>query len=165
MREIVLTQGKVALVDEADFGWLNQFKWYAVWKPCTKSFYARRSIRDKKTGVGQTICMAREVLGLKRGDKRQADHIKHATLDNRRCNLRICTQGQNLFNSNKYKNGATSCFKGVYWNKQRKAYRATIGLNGKRIYLGYYDNEHDAALAYDKAAMKYFGEFAKFNVA
>ncbi len=113
MKRIELTQGQFALVDNADYDWLNRFKWSADWNNHTKSFYAARNSRTKN-GKICSVSMAREILGLKCGDKFQADHKNHDTLDNRRANLRIVTSQQNHFNR---KNS-----KGYYWNKHAKKY-------------------------------------------
>jgi len=166
MRTIELTQGQVALVNDEDYGGLNQFKWFAVWSPNTKSFYAERHSKTVN-GKRHTISMAREVLGLQKGDKRQADHINHDTLDNRRCNLRICTHQQNGMNRRKRRPHAgkkcSSRYSGVCWDKRAKKWRAYIRHNGKRIYLGYFTSEIEAAKAYDKKAKELFGEFANLN--
>ena len=81
IKKIPLTQDQFAIVDNKDFEWLNQYKWFARWEPHTQGFYA---VRHSKTinGKRYMISMAREILGLKCGDKRQVDHINHNTLNN-----------------------------------------------------------------------------------
>ncbi len=123
MKQILLTQGKIALVADADYDWLNQWKWYVL-KDRSGSFYAVRSSSQKK-GKRYPIYMHRLILGLERGDKREGDHRNHNTLDNRRSNLRICTQQQNLTNQKPRSNG-TSKYKGVTWDKHRKKWYAQI---------------------------------------
>lgn len=91
--------------------------------------------------------MHREILGLKRGDKRQGDHINHNTLDNRRSQIRIATQQQNKWNR---KNA-----KGYTWHKRDCQYAAQIKVNGKHISLGYFDTPTEARRAYIKAKQKY----------
>lgn len=86
MKEILLTQNQVALVDDADFEWLSQWKWYAIWSPGIKGFYAVRRGR-LPDGRRSLIRMHRQILGLDMADKRQGDHVNHDTLDNRRENL------------------------------------------------------------------------------
>ena len=160
MRRISLTQGKFAIVDDADFEWLNQWKWYPS-NNGRNTFYAIRSIR-LPNGKRTTSRMHREILGLKFGDKRQCDHQNHRGLDNRRDNLRICTSKQNNQNMSSYKS-CSSVYKGVSWHKIHHKWRAFITVDYKQIHLGYFDNEEKAARVYDKVAIKYFGEFANLN--
>ena len=90
------------------------------------------------------------------------DHIDGDKENNTRENLRICKQAENCANSKISKNN-TSGFKGVSWNKALKKWHAYIMLNRKRIHLGYFKDKLEAAKAYNKAALKYFGEFARLN--
>ncbi len=106
--------------------------------------------------------MHREILGLDHGDRRQVDHINGDGLDNRKENLRICDTSKNVINRSIGKIN-TSGYKGVNWRKKSKKWVARIGFNNKRIYLGDFNNKEDAARAYDTAALKYYGEFAKLN--
>ena len=146
MKQIKLTQNQFALVDNEDFEELNQHKWCASWQPNTKSFYAMRKSK-RKDGKAHLISMAREVLGLKRGDKRQADHIDHNTLNNRRSNLRIVTNAQNQFNQKSPK--------GYHWDKSAKKYHAQIMRNRKNIYLGCFSKAENAHNAYLQAKKQY----------
>jgi hypothetical protein len=91
------------------------------------------------------------------------DHINHNGLDNRLANLRPVTHMQNVWNRRKFKSPSRSKYKGVDFAKDMKRWRARIRVNGKRIYLGSYKNEIDAAKAYDKAAKKYHGPYAAIN--
>lgn len=146
MKRIPLTQGQFAIVDDEFFDQLNEFRWYAYWNKHTKSFYAVR--HGKKRNCKQyTIYMAREILGLKYGDKQQADHIDHITLNNRRSNLRAVSQNQNQWNR---KNP-----KGYCWDKNTKKYHARIRLNGKQISLGYFSMAPEAHKVYLNAKKKY----------
>ena len=161
MKKIKLTQGQFALVDDADYEWLNQWKWHAQYCKYTDSYYAVRkspTVRGKR----RLIRMHRQLLRLSRGDKRQADHINHATLDNRRNNLRGCTLQQNSMNRNPRQN-TSSKYKGVYWNKEKRKWQVKITAGKKNKYLGCFNSEIDAARAYNEAAKKYFGEFAHLN--
>lgn len=160
MKHIPLTQGKVAIVDDADYEWLNQWKWCAV-KKKSGIFYASR-------GQGKaTIAMHRQILNIPEGA--QADHRNHDGLDNRKCNLRLCTPAENQWNQKPRK--GISKYKGVcllrgktHKGKQYKdKWRAYIKKNQKTRWLGCFQNEIDAAEAYDKAAKELFGEFAYTN--
>ena len=91
----------------------------------------------------------------------QTDHINRNGLDNRKVNLRKCTSAENNCNVEKRTSG--SKYKGVYWYNERKMFRANINVNKKYIFLGYYNTELDAAIAYNNAALKYHGEFACLN--
>ncbi|KKN21672.1 hypothetical protein LCGC14_0923000 [marine sediment metagenome] len=155
MKNIKLTQGKFAIVDDADYVWLNQWKWCA-YKPPTGGFYAKRK------GSGRTILMHRQILGLGPGDKRQGDHIFHNTLDNRRNNLRICT-GQENQRNRKPRSNTTSGYKGVSWHNRIKKWQVHIQVNRRRKHLGYFVLELDAALAYNKAAKELYGVFVYLN--
>lgn len=152
MKTVSLTQGKVATVDNKDFKKLNKYKWYATKKD--NNWYACRSIKP-------SIFMHRQILGLKYKDGVKSDHKNGNGLDNRRQNLRKCTNAQNIQNQKIRLNG-TSKYKGVY--KQNKRWRAVITYNRLPILLGYFNNEIDAAKAYDMKAKELFGEFARLNI-
>jgi len=148
---IPLTQGLYALVDAEDYEQLNQHKWR-----CQKNRNTYYAVRKEKY---KTIIMHRQILDIQKGQI--ADHRNNVGLDNRRYNLRHCSASQNQANRKQTKN-SLSKYKGVsriYINK----WRARITKNGKEIRLGSYKTEIEAALAYDKAARKLFGEFAHLN--
>lgn len=86
------------------------------------------------------------------------DHINHNKLDNRKCNLRICTHSQNNMNRVKQSNN-TSGYTGVYWSKEHSKWHAQIECNKKRIHLGYYNDIEDAVKARKQAEIEYFGEY------
>jgi len=90
------------------------------------------------------------------------DHINMNVLDNRKCNLRICTNSKNQMNRGKQNNN-TSGFKGASWHKMHNKWRSTIQKNRKQIHLGYFNTKNEAAKAYNVAAIKYHDEFAKLN--
>ena len=92
----------------------------------------------------------------------RTDHINGNPLDNRRVNLRECTHQQNMHNRKKNKN-SKSRYKGVWWEKDARKWRAAIRLDNKRYHIGYFHDERAAALAYDKKAIEFFGEFARLN--
>lgn len=151
---IPLTQGLYALVDGKDYDWLMQRKWWAV--KGGRSYYAVRQVGEKR----KTIWMHREILNTPQGSF--TDHINHNGLDNRKQNLRICTHSQNLRNQ-KLQQERTSKYKGVSWQKNCTMWVAFIGYKGKKIYLGAFDNEIEAAKKYDQKAKELFGEFAYTN--
>ena len=89
------------------------------------------------------------------------DHINGDKLDNRKSNLRICTQAENNRNKNKYKGNRK--YKGVFWNKKANKWYSQIRINNKCINLGYFDDELEASIAYDRAAILYYGVYCKTN--
>jgi len=153
MKEIKLTQGKVALVDDEDFEYLNQWKWCAI-KNC-RTFYAIRTGYDP---CKKTIRMHRIILNSPLGIL--TDHIDHNGLNNQKSNLRICTAAQNGYN--KLPIGK---YKGVYYNESdgKMHIRAQIMHNYKTYFLGYFNTEEEAARVYDVKAKELFGEFANLN--
>lgn len=157
MKQIQLTQGKVALVDDEDFDYLNQFKWAAAKFP--NNYYAVRysSIGGKQVSV----YMHREILGVVDGGI-FVDHQNHDGLDNQRVNLRTGTHQDNQRNK-RSKAGSSSKYVGVCWHKKDKKWQAAIAIDGKQAHLGQFDSEVDAAVARDVAAKKHYGEFAKLN--
>ena len=162
---IPLTQGKFALVDACDYDFLMQWKWkYNPSHPHSKSGYA---MRNKNLGIidgkrkWQVFRMHRVLMNP--SVNMQVDHINGDSLDNRRENLRICNNRNNSYIQTKT-NNTSSIYKGVSWKKQNNKWQAAI-RSEKTIYLGLFESEEDAALAYNLAAIKYFGEFANFNKA
>ena len=136
--------GKFALVDD-DFEWLNKFKW------CSESSvgYAR----NRKLGK-----MHRLIMGNPLG--KFIDHINHNTLDNRKSNLRICTNRQNHQNTLIHKTNKVG-YKGVSWHKSK--WETRIRFNDKKLYIGEFNNKLHAAMAYDIWAKELYGEYASLN--
>ena len=161
MKEIQLTQGQVALVDDEDYERVSAHEWCA--QKMRGSFYAARKV-TLPNGKRVTQYLHRFLLGLAPGDARQGDHVNGNTLDDRDENLRIVTKRQNMQAFKRPKSAtASSTFRGVSWHKRDQKWRAQIQLNGKQIHLGLFGDEEDAARAYDDAAIKFFGEFAQPN--
>lgn len=156
MKEIPLTQGKVALVDDADFEWLSNSSWYAAKRPLAGNvqFYAMGY--DSSFGK---ILMHRKILGC--SEETKVDHWDSNGLNNQRYNLRVATNAQNC--RNKSWNPHSSQFKGVSWNRRNRYWVSGIKVDYKLIHLGTFYEETDAAIAYNNAAKIHFGEFAKLN--
>ncbi len=155
--DIALTKGQVAIVDGEDYEWLSKWKWHAILSH--SGYRAMRSCRCSLTGKHRGVLMHRQIVACLHG--LQVDHINNNTLDNRRENLRVCNSRQN--HQNRKKGYGTSKYKGVLLPPKYKSYKARITADGKIIELGYHKNEIDAAKAYDRAAIEYFGEFANTN--
>ena len=156
MKEIHLSKGQIAIVDDQDFEELSNFKWSACYDPKTKTYYAVRSIYTPKRGSRK---MHREILKVT-DPTIKVDHQNGNTLDNRRTNIRVATTSQNGGNR-KLNSNNTSGLMGVGYHLGK--YRARIQVNGKRICLGSFDTAEEAAKVRDNAALEYFGEFAKLN--
>ena len=153
MKQIKLTQGKYAIVDNDDYKELNKHKWYLL-----DGRYAARVSWRKGDSLG--FLMHRIILKVKKEEK--CDHINNNGLDNRKQNLRICTLTQNQGNRIKQKNN-TSGFKGVCLDKKSNKWKSAIHIKSVTKCLGRYKDKIEAAKEYDKAAKKYFGEFARLN--
>ena len=161
MKEIKLTQGKVALVDDEDFEKLNQYKWFV--HHSGERWYALRSASTKIQNwrqVQKIIRLHRQIMNPP--NNMQVDHKDGDGLNNQRSNLRICTQSQNNANSRLAKNNSIG-YKGVHFYGLANKYQARITKDKINYSFGYYHHPEDAALAYDKAAHELFGEFAKTN--
>lgn len=163
MKEITLTQGKVALVDDSDYEYLSQWKWHTVIPKTKHTFYAARktSIKNLINSKRKQVLMHREILCLT-DRKIEGEHKDHDGLNNQRNNLRVADRSQNNANRSAQIN-SSSKFLGVSWIENRKKWAASICKNSHRINLGNFKNEIDAALAYNKKAIELHGEFANLN--
>lgn len=151
-------QGKYAIVDDDDFARVSKFKWHVLvdsrlHKPSPSSVVSA----EKKTR--KTIYLGRFITNAPKG--KVVDHINHNIFDNRKSNLRICTQSENTLNR-RIPHDNKSGFKGVHFNGYK--WIALIGVNDKLKYIGGFENRIDAAKAYNEAAIKYHGDFACINV-
>lgn len=155
---IKLTKGKWAFIDTEDIPKVAHIHWHIHEGKKFTTTYCRGSKWENGKAVG--VMLHRIITGANPGQL--VDHINHNGLDNRKCNLRICTAQENNRSVVKRKKG-TSIFKGVYYDKRRHDYKATITVNKKTITIGYYKKEIDAAKAYNERALKLFGDFAVFN--
>jgi hypothetical protein len=162
MKEIPLTRGYVAFVDDEDYERVTAAGPWCVLINRPGCIYAQRRVR-KPDGRRTFQYLHRFILGLT-DPKVLVDHRNRYGLDNQRGNLRIASRSQNAGNGNKRKDGITSRFRGVFWRESHKMWCAQIQINHKRLHLGYFTDELNAARAYDAAARKYRGEFAKFNL-
>lgn len=152
MRKLPLSRGYEAVVDDVDYPLVSQHKWYAIPKG-NGLVYAVRDSMDKKIYLHRAIMQPENSHQI-------VDHINHNCLDNRRENLRIVTSTQNQQNSRGHRN-KTSKYRGVYWNSQRSKWESKIRVpSGKRIHLGAFSDENEAAQAYKSASMKYHGEYS-----
>ena len=150
---VKLNIGKTfTFVDLTDYEYLKQWNW------CFDGRYAYR--REFKSGKVTKFYMHKQLLSTPKGF--DTDHINGDKLDNRRCNLRIATRGQNNANTPKQK-GCSSRYRGVCWHSQRNKWKAEIKVNQTKKHLGVFINEEDAARAYDAAAKQAFGDYATLN--
>jgi hypothetical protein len=151
--KIMLTRAMFAIVDAEDFKTLSRFRWCVLAARDGTRFYAVRRHRNRFIFMHRVIANAPDGIDV--------DHINGNRLDNRRCNLRLCTRSENL--RNRGSRHGSSQFKGVYRNKRDQIWQAYITVNKKRLHLGCFGDEFAAAAAYDAAARKHFGDFARLN--
>ncbi len=162
MKELPLTNGGVALVDDQDYDLVSRNSWYQ-WRHGGIA-YAARSI-SASSGRKTVLLMHRYLLGIQSGQGRGTcvEHRDKNGLNNQRANLRICHQRDAVRNQRMRAGAKSSRFRGVYWHKKDRKWAAGIKLQCKTQHLGRFESEEAAAAAYDAAATKYFGEFARLN--
>ena len=153
MKEIPLTQGQVALVDDEDFERVNQYKWHALLDPNTGKYYAKRRDGNKNT----FIIMHRFIMSTPQG--LVCDHINGNTLDNRKCNLRNCHKVENNWNRGAQKNNSLG-LKNITYRKDINKYRVIIGKNGKTVFDAHFKSLQDAINARNCASKMYHGEYS-----
>ncbi|MCE9567426.1 MAG: HNH endonuclease [Planctomycetes bacterium] len=152
-KAIPLNKGHIALVDADDYDCLSQWKWHISAKG-----YARRTVIID--GKSRGISMHRQIMNTP--DGMFTDHIDGDKLNNRRSNLRICTPEQNGFNLGP-RRGTRSQYKGVTWHKRSGKWQARVKFENQILHLGLFENEIDAAAAYNECALRCFGDFARLN--
>jgi hypothetical protein len=153
MKEIPLTKGQTALVDDIDFQRLPPGKWHS------SNGYAAKRIAGPTT-KGRLILLHRFVMDVLDDPTFQVDHINGVRTDCRRENLRKCTHTENCQNSAKKRNNKYKC---VSWDKDKLKFETYIGIGGKKKHLGYFDDEEAAARHYNFKARELYGDFARYN--
>lgn len=153
MKKIPLTQNMEAIVDDEDYAFLSQWKWF-----CDRGYACRWEYEPGGKGKKKIVYMHRLLNETPKG--LFTDHINGNRNDNRKANLRTCTFRQNILNKKKRADSLQK-YKGVHLHGGK--YRAQICDRGKRITVGRYESEEEAAIAYNEAALNLFGEFARLN--
>ena len=159
MKEIPLTRGRVAIVDDDDFVVLSAYRWtYA-----TRGYAIRTALPGDNHAWGtSSAIMHRQIVNAPRG--MDVDHVNGDRLDNRRANLRICTRSENLRNVGRRPTN-TSGLKGAAWDRYTSSWKASIRAFGRHIHLGRFKTAEEAAGMYDAAALIFHGDFARPNCA
>lgn len=147
---------KEVLIDDEDYDKIKGYIWHIYKRPYT--FYCGTFY--KIDGKQKTIDLHRFLTNCPKGF--DVDHINRDGLDNRRSNLRICTRSQNIQNQKIHKDNRYGA-RGLYWDKSRKKWQVRICINYKTIHIGRFENKEDAINAYNEAAKKYHGEFARVS--
>lgn len=159
MRLIFLTLGKVTKVDDDTWEWARHKKWH-TFPNHDRGFYAKCAGRTAD-GRPTTVFLHRLIMQAPPGV--HVDHIDGDTLNNQRSNLRLASRSLNKANGKVYRNNSSG-YKGVHFHKREGKFSASIGQGGELVWLGFFQSAEEAARAYDRAALFYFGEFAKTNV-
>lgn len=169
MKEIKLTQGMVALVDDEDFERINAVSWYTI--RCSKGsgymvrYYAVRNfrVRPGRHPKGRQNRIWMHHLLLEKIPGYEIDHIDGNGLNNCKNNLRYVTHSENLMNGRKTTINKSSKFKGVSWCEKDKRWDSRIRREGHQFFLGHFNSEEEAAKVYDEAAKELFEDKARLN--
>jgi hypothetical protein len=155
---IPLNRGLFAIVDAADVSLLMQRKWAVVGMDLSRASVMARYMRDGKEHREQ---ISRVLLNPPHD--MVVDHINGNRLDNRRCNLRICTNAENMRNTKINCGKRASSFKGVSWFSPRNCWRVMVKLDGRQTFGGYFSDQVAAAKRYDELATEIHGQYARTN--
>ena len=155
---IKLTQDKYAIIDDEDFKLVDQYKWHVL-KTSVNNYAATNAGGRKNRKYILMHKLILDYFGFS-----DIDHINGNALDNRKQNLRICSRQQNIRNKKKCNKICSSQYKGVWFRKDTQKWSSEITVDYKKICLGCFVNEVDAAKAYNEVAREYFGKFAKLNI-
>lgn len=147
----------ISIIDDEDHHLVAGKTWSIA-----KGYAINRTYPRGKYGPVKTVSMHRLILNAPR--TMEVDHINGNTLDNRKANLRLATRQENMRNRRRSATNHSSQYKGVVWIPERKKWRVVIKPTREKAELiGYFEDEHTAALAYDLWAIDVFGEFAYSN--
>ncbi len=147
MKSIKLTQNKVALIDDEDFERVNKYKWY---------------FKNPGYACNESVGLLHRFI-MSTPKNMEVDHINHNKLDNTKQNLRNCSVQENHYNTTIHKTNKTG-FKGVSYHKRTRKFESRIRVNKIKIHLGLFKDKILAAIAYNNAAIKYHGQYAKLNL-
>lgn len=155
MKELQLYTGEITLIDDEDYEWLSTYKLFI-----SNKRYNYVSLSIKTNGKWGRKDIHQLIMKTPKG--MYTDHIDGNGLNNQKKNLRIVTNSQNCMNRISQKK-TSSIYKGVSWHKKNNKWLSNICINKKRISIGYFDNEKDAAKAYNEKAKELFGKYVKLN--
>ncbi len=154
---IDLNQGQQTIIDDEDWDKVNHINWCADKDTANPGKYY---VRGLNKATNKKVRLHRYLSNAPKG--MEVDHINGNTLDNRKCNLRICTKSQNQMNRGKTKKNKSG-YKGVSWCTSCNGWKAYLWTGEKNLYLGLFSFKKEAALAYNRASIKHHGEFAYVN--
>lgn len=150
------------IFDLEDFDKVKEYTWR-----CTPKGYIESSVQIKyedKKQYCKCIPIGRFIMDLNSDDKRVVDHKDMNPKNNCKSNLRVCTRQQNNCNTKSEADSVHSKYKGVTIHNASGLYQVRVVKNKKVMYNGYFKDELEAAKAYNEAALKYHGDFARLNI-